>query len=152
MKWLNLVALTLQFVAFWFAAPELMGAATLKRVESRLHKFLTLLPMILLMTFIFLFAGGFSLFGILSGLKASEEGVSREQVILFYGVLAFAFSAYAVFLVFFKKIRSRLERSWSIPLTERLINNNQTRFLALQIGAVLFTLGYLMQVLVAVFQ
>ncbi len=61
-------------------------------------------------------------------------------------VLGIAFTVYTVFLIFFKHIRNFIATKISAPLVTRLIDRNETRQQALVIGAVLFTLGFLIQV------
>ena len=61
-------------------------------------------------------------------------------------VLGTAFTVYTVFLIFFKHIRNLIATKISAPLVTRLIDRNETRQQALVIGAVLFTLGFLIQV------
>ncbi len=44
MKWFAIAGLIMQFVAFWLAAPELLGVDALKRFENGLVKLLSRLP------------------------------------------------------------------------------------------------------------
>ncbi len=77
MKWLNLLGLSLQFFAFWFAAPELLGPQTLARFEKGLISILAKVPT-LLIALVATGAGfGMSLYGIRTGLNAAKGEASH---------------------------------------------------------------------------
>jgi len=150
MKWLNALGLLLQFLSFWFAAPELLGSATLERFENGLRKFISLLPMILLLLLIAGFALGMGLMGVVKGLKGASEGLEQGEFLNYLIVLGISGLVYVVFMIFFGKIKRWLDENLAKPLAEKLIHNNQVRTSALIIGAVLFSLGFACQFLVAI--
>jgi len=148
MKWINALGLLLQFVSFWFAAPELLGVNTLKRFENSLRKFVASLPLIILMGIILVYAVSLSALGIFKGIEANEKGIAKSDMIQVYLTMGVCFLFYLVFLFFFKRLKKWLDINLAQPLVYGLINNNKTRSSALMVGAVLFTLGFLLQMLV----
>ena len=44
MKWLNLLSVVLQFLAFWLVAPEFIGEEGLKKFEDLILKFVDQIP------------------------------------------------------------------------------------------------------------
>lgn len=148
MKWLNLISIVLQFVAFWFAAPELLGAATLKRFELGLRKAIALIPMLIMFIVALGYGITFSVLGLLKGIKGSKEGITIIEFYSFITVLTIATLAYFVLIAFRKKLMKWLDIKLAKPLTEKLISNNEARSTALVIGAILFTLGFLVQLVI----
>ena len=150
MKWINAFGLLLQFVSFWFAAPELLGVNTLKRFEAGLRKFVSSLPLILMMVVVLGFAISLSVMGILKGVEGGEGGLTKPEMIQFIIVLIVCMIFYAVFMFFFKRIKTWLDLHLAQPLITGLINNNKARSSALIVGAALFTLGFLLQLFVVI--
>lgn len=148
MKWINALGLLLQFISFWFAAPELLGVNTLKRFEISLRKFVAALPLIILLCVVLIYAISLSALGILKGIKASEEGIAKNEMTEVYLIMGGCFLVYFVFLIFFKRIKNWLDLHLAQPLVSGLINNNKARSSALIVGAVLFTIGFLLQMVV----
>lgn len=151
MKWLNLLGLCLQFISFWFAAPELLGETTLKRMEKQIRKLLSILPNIILMAGILVYAGSLSYMGFAKGIQGAEQGMTQEEFLRFIITLGICSIVYIVFLIFFKRIQNWLDKNLAQPLTQKLVENNEFRFVALKMGAVLFTLGFVFQLVVGVF-
>lgn len=147
MKWINAIGLTLQFLAFWLAAPELLGESTLLRFKNGLENFLAKLPMIVVMTIILIFALGMSGMGIIKGLKAAKEGISKTEISTFIISLSAVSVLYILFLVFFKRIKNYISEHYSTPLVKKLIQEEKMRKNSLVAGAVLFTLGFLIQII-----
>ena len=145
MKWVSALGLTLQFLAFWFAAPELLGQKTLKRLEDGILKLLSRLPVFLLMLVVLTYTLYFTMSGINKGIEASEHGISQQDMIRYYVVLGLAMAVYFVFILAYKRIFRYLEKKVARPLTRRIIHNKESRRSALAVGAVLFTLGFLLQ-------
>ena len=152
MKWVNALGLTFQFISFWFAAPELLGEQTLKRMEAGLKILITKIPVILVMLFCCGHGLTLGIMGIVKGLKASNKGIAESEYYSFLAVLAISFMAYLLFIIYYKRINRWLENSIAQPLTQRLIHNNETRQNALLIGAVLFSIGFLLQLAVLFWQ
>lgn len=75
-----------------------------------------------------------------------DRGLTPEEFMQFVMVLGIAFTVYTVFAIFFKHIRNLIATKISAPLVTRLIDRNEIRQQALVICAVLFTLGFLIQV------
>lgn len=151
MKWINALGLIIQFISFWLAAPELLGRQTLERFENGLRKFVAALPVVIIGVFAIGYGLTFGIMGMLKGLKASETGVTNTEMSNYYIVLGICSVIYLIFMLFYKRIRSWLEINFAGPLTNALIRNNESRKNALVAGAVLFTVGFLMQLAVILF-
>lgn len=145
MKWLNAFGLLLQFLSFWFAAPELLGDSFLKRMQGGLKAFVTKFSVVIFMIVILGYGLTFSVLGIVKGMKAAEEPISQNEMIRYYLVFGIATFAYLLFIFNFKKIKLWLDNKIAGPLVERLIQNPDLRKNALITGAILFTMGFLMQ-------
>lgn len=145
MKWLNALGLLLQFLSFWFAAPELLGTSALQRFEEALRKFLAIIPLLILMMVVFGYGIGFSIMGITKGLQAAETGMEPSEMYGYMAVLLFGTIVYFIFMYYYKAIKKWLDLNIAKPLSEKLVHNNETRSTALAIGAVLFTIGFLLQ-------
>jgi hypothetical protein len=145
MKWINAVGLILQFVSFWLAAPELLGQNTLRRFENGLKRFITLLPLALIWIIIIAYGFTFSILGILKGLEGGKTGNMDYS---FFIPLIICTCLYFIFMLFNKKIRIFLNSKVARPLAQKLINNNETRKNLLMVGAILFTMGFCMQLTV----
>ena len=145
MKWINATGLLLQFFAFWFAAPELLGVNTLKRLESGLKKFLSLLPGILFLTLAAVFGLGFSIIGLIKGLRASSEGIEKQEVVRYFIILGSSFLVYLVFVLRYSRIRAWIENHLSGPLIDRILHSQNLRQNALKLGALLFSIGFVLQ-------
>lgn len=148
MKWINALALILQFLSFWLAAPELLGETTLKRFESGLRKFIAALPVIIFSMIALGYGLFFGISGIITGIKASKEGVVDQDYFSFMITMAVATILYFILVFRYKKFINWIDLKYAKPITEALINNNQSRKNALIIGAIIFTLGFLMQLFV----
>ena len=150
MKWLAIIGLTLQFLAFWFAAPELLGEQTLQRFQNSLKKVLSVLPIIIILAIVFGYGLTFSIIGIMKGMRAAETGIEESEMYSYFIVMGICTLMYFVFLGFYKKIKYWLEQKLAIPLVNQLIQNSQARSSALVVGAVLFSLGFVIQIVVLV--
>ncbi len=148
MKWLSAFGLICQFVAFWFAAPELLGESTLTRMQHGIRKLVTWIPIII--TLLIILSYGVTFIGI-SGYNTYQMYKNGEPVIDMYRYFIYMgifTTLYMLFIFRYKKIRSYLENRVAIPLTDRLLNSNETRKNALIIGALLFTIGFVLQLVV----
>ena len=152
MKWINALGLLLQFIAFWFAAPELIGEANLKRLKTGLIRFTTFLPLLFFILLILGYGGYFAIGGAIKGWQASASGTTESEIYTFYVYLALATVIYLLVMFNFKKIKFWLNERLSKPLVARLIANDQFRSSLLLIGAILFTAGFLLQFGVLILQ
>jgi hypothetical protein len=148
MKWMNALGLILQFASFWLAAPELLGRQTLERVENGFRKFAAALPMILMMLFIMGYGLTFGIMGVVKGMRASESGISSSEMNEYYITIGVSSVAYMIFMIYYKRIQKWIELKFAAPLTNAIIRNNESRKNALITGSVLFTVGFLMQLIV----
>lgn len=150
MKWVNIAGLLLQFLAFWLAAPELLGEDTLKRFEKGLTKFIARMPVILFILVVTFYFSYFGIGGLLKGLKAADEGIEESEMVSFFISMGIGTLIYMIYIFSYKRINKWLELKVAEPLTDKLINNNQTRKNSLIAGAIFFTLGFLLQLTAAV--
>jgi hypothetical protein len=148
MKWINAIGLILQFFSFWLAAPELLGRQTLERFELQLRKLVASLPVIIIGMITVGYGLTFGIAGVMRGLEASEKGITEEEMNRFFIIMGVFTFLYFLFILFYKKIRAWMEVKFAAPLTEALIRNNESRKNALVAGAVLFTVGFLIQLVV----
>lgn len=96
MKWLTFFGLIFQFVAFWFAAPELLGGVTLKRFEKGLISFIRKLPTLLIVAIAVMLGLTIIIFGIQQGIKASEN-----HSIDFIYIMVFILVVSALLMIYF---------------------------------------------------
>jgi hypothetical protein len=150
MKWLNILGMVLQFLSFWCAAPELLGEATMRRLENGMTRFVARIPVILVFGAMMCYAVAAGLFGVYEGITASrgeQPVVDPRYYFLFIGVVMVV---YLIFMVFYKKVLAYLERTLAQPLVHRLVSSPDARRKALVLGAILLTTGFLMQLVVAI--
>ena len=150
MKWINLFGLILQFVSFWFAAPELLGQSTMQRFEKGLKKLVSAIPLIIILIFVLSYALATAGYGIYNGLKGAELGLEENELMNYFITMGVAFAFYFVFLIFAKRIRRFLEKRVANPLIDKLINQGEVRKQALIIGAILFSIGFLIQAIIII--
>ena len=150
MKALNIVGLICQFIAFWFAAPELLGENTLKRMQNGIQKLVTFIP--IAVTLVVVLGYGLTFIGI-SAFNAYKMAQTGEAVInptKYFVAMGIFTVLYMLFIIRYKKIKAYLETHVAIPLTYKLLHNSEVRKNALIIGAILFTVGFLAQLTAAI--
>lgn len=152
MKWLTILGLTFQFVAFWFAAPELLGEKALKRMQNGIQKLVTWIPIIF--TLLVVLGYGLTFIGIslYNAYSMAQDGEVVMDITKYFVSLIVFTIIYVVFIIYHKKISKWLENRVAIPLTHKILHSSTMRKNALVIGAVLFTLGFLLQIAVALLQ
>lgn len=150
MKWVNIIGLCFQFVAFWLAAPELLGESTLKRFEKGLERLVSAIPSIVLLVIMAVYGSYFFYNGI-TGVLAAQEGELEEGAIRNYFIILVVFSAlYMTYIFMYKRISAQIKLRISEPLIHKLINNNESRKNALIVGAIIFSLGFFLQLIAAI--
>jgi uncharacterized protein YacL len=148
MKWINIIGLCLQFLAFWFAAPELLGVDALKRFEKSLIKLISKMPSLILGIAGLVLGLSMGIYGINQGLSASD-GQESNMVATMLVIISISVIYMLYILFFYKKVQRWIEKSFAKPIITKLISNNESRKIALITGAFLFTLGFVFQILVA---
>lgn len=124
-----ILGLTLQFTAFWLAAPEILGVEWLKKAEKIIRKIISNIPNFLLM-----------ILGMFMGIFFSTTIKNFTLLGIAAAILM------ALTLLFSKKISRTLDVKISKPLLDRLIVSSNLRYALLKIAATLFTLGFLIQI------
>lgn len=150
MKWINALGMLLQFISFWMAAPELLGESNLKRFEKGLRNTLTLFPIVLLGLLIATYGILFLIRGIYLGIKGGFQGIESSEMHSFYWAIGISTFLYIMLILYFKRIRQFLERNISIPLTRKLLEDQQLRKSSLIMAAILLSIGFMMQFLVLI--
>lgn len=152
MKWINAIGLILQFIAFWCAAPELLGQATMLRMQKGLEKLLSRIPLIFFTIVILGYGIFFGVRGVLKGIEASQtHNVTAGEMWSFYISLGIATLLYGLLMFFYKPLRRYLNDKVAVPLVENMIHQTSMRRQALALGAILFTLGFMLQLLAILF-
>jgi Zn-dependent protease with chaperone function len=150
-KWINIIGLCLQFVAFWLAAPELLGESTLKRFEKGLEKLVSSIPLILLLLVMLVYGSYFFYNAIIGISEGQNTGLEEHEIISYFVQLVLFSIFYLVFVMLYKRISKWLMTHVSEPLIHKLINNNESRKNALIVGAIVFSLGFFLQLTAAIF-
>jgi hypothetical protein len=144
--WLNRVGLILGFLSFWFAAPEFIGVERLRKWEYVLAKVISKFPLkgvpifmasfyagILAIAFFFDFADRMSDF-------VYNFVGSRQVSLVFFFVLLLAIPVAVVIVL--RRLLNMLP-----TIVSKLANDANVRQTALFIGAVLFTVSFLLQLI-----
>ncbi|MCB0481424.1 MAG: hypothetical protein KDC83_08315 [Flavobacteriales bacterium] len=148
MKWINLIGLCLQFLSFWLAAPELLGELTLDRLKTGLIKFVSVFPIYL---FAFLGAGLGLVMGIMGTLKGINAKDGEPVDFIGYAItLGVVMLLYFVLLFFRIRIEKAIHKHFGAPFIESIIKNEAFRKKLLLAAAILFTLGFICQLIAAI--
>ena len=148
MKWINALGLLLQFISFWLAAPEIIGDNGLMRMQNLIKKLISNLSVIILSLFILSITLYFAITGIMKGITASTAGISAEELTRYYIILGFSMLLYVLFMFRFRYIRNAIDEKIAAPLLDKYIHNDRLRKNSLITGALLFTVGFLMQFII----
>ena len=139
MKWLNVIGLLFEFLAFWLAAPELLGEQSLRGIESGLRKFLSFLPRLTL----YLIVSAFLIYCFIQARHVTDYFYYSIQILVGSVI-------YTLIMLFIKKIQRFVDEKISKPLIEKIIHSRETRKKYLLAGAILFTMSFLLQLIYAV--
>ena len=126
-KLFTILGLVLQFLAFWLAAPEILGVDWLKKTEGFVRTSIKKIPQVIL-----------AIFGMALGMMfyySMESGI--------YFILSFI--VILLLLFYTKRLEDMLDAKISTPLMNKLIIENSFRFTLLKIAALFFTLGFIIQ-------
>lgn len=127
-KIFTLLGLILQFVAFWMAAPEILGVDWLSKTEEMIRKAINQLPQLIL------------------GALGMAMGVMFYHSMSSFFVFIVVIMIIILLLIFYKKVEKLLDEKNSKPLVNKLILNETFRFTLLKFAALFFTLGFLIQI------
>lgn len=131
-KTFTLLGLILQFLAFWMAAPEILGADCLSKTEEMIRKAINQLPQLIL------------------GALGMAMGVMFYHSMSSFFVFIVVIMIIILLLIFYKKVEKLLDEKISKPLVNKLILNETFRFTLLKFAALFFTLGFLIQIALVV--
>ena len=132
MKWINVLGMTLQFVSFWFAAPEILGKEKLKQYKDKIKHYISNIPSLLFGI------PGIILIGILIS-SDSDKGEIPAPVL--FVILA---------IVFRGRLKTRFEEKVIKPLMDRLIESEDERQDYLRLAAMFFTSGFLLSIIATI--
>jgi hypothetical protein len=134
--WVNRVGIVLEFLSFWFAAPEILGEERLRAVEQGVEKGIGLLPAVVGSRWT-VFALGM-VAGVLVSLRAVTEGLWEDLGLL--GITAAAVgTGMAVVTITLEKVVE--------PVLRVLADDQRIRQRSLAVGTVLFVVGFLLQLI-----
>ncbi|MBS7332491.1 MAG: hypothetical protein KIG88_02690 [Weeksellaceae bacterium] len=134
-KILTLTGLTLQFISFWLAAPEILGPDWIVKTEDFFRKLIRKIPTLVL-----------SFLGAIIGV-IFYQSIILDTIFILVMICILFISV----LVFHKRIEYFLDHKISNPLIQKLILNESFRFTLLKIAALLFSLGFVIQIFLALF-
>ncbi|MGV0755076.1 hypothetical protein ACTS95_06160 [Empedobacter brevis] len=132
-KVFTILGLVLQFLAFWMAAPEILGVDWLRKTEGLIRKMISQLPQLIL-----------AVFGMVLGVMFYH---SMRSIFAFVVVIIII----AILLLLYKKLGQVLDEKISKPLIKKLILNDTFRFTLLKFAALFFTLGFIIQIALVLF-
>ena len=138
MDWIkiaSIASISLQFISFWFAAPEVLGSEWLQKAEAIIRKGIKTIPTILMF-----------ILGAIIGVITPKTIDEFNLKILIPLVLILI-----LILIFSKKIQKILDEKISVPLLNKLIINQNFRFSLLKTAAILFTLGFILQIITIIY-
>ncbi|WP_312557350.1 hypothetical protein [Empedobacter brevis] len=127
------LGLVLQFLAFWMAAPEILGVNWLRKTEGLIRKMISQLPQLIL-----------AVLGVVLGVMFYH---SMRSIFAFVVVIIFI----GILLLLYKKLGQVLDERISKPLIKKLILNDTFRFTLLKFAALFFTLGFIIQITLVLF-
>ena len=136
--WVNRVGIVLEFLSFWFAAPEILGEERLRALERRVERGISLLAVAMAM--IAGLAGMMGLVGLTAVTIMGEEAMADWGWVA--GIALMAGIGMWLAIMYEQKALPRLLRV--------LADDTRIRRRSLAMGAVLFVVGFLLQ-LVATF-
>ncbi|WP_353166132.1 hypothetical protein [Empedobacter brevis] len=132
-KIFTILGLLLQFLAFWMAAPEILGVNWLRKTEGLIRKMISQLPQLIL-----------AVLGMVLGVMFYH---SMRSIFAFVVVIIFI----GILLLLYKKLGQVLDEKISKPLIKKLILNETFRFTLLKFAALFFTLGFIIQIALVLF-
>lgn len=132
-KIFTILGLLLQFLAFWMAAPEILGVNWLRKTEGLIRKMISQLPQLIL-----------AVLGMVLGVMFYH---SMRSIFAFVVVIIFI----GILLLLYKKLGQVLDERISRPLIKKLILNDTFRFTLLKFAALFFTLGFIIQIALVLF-
>ncbi|MGV0833631.1 hypothetical protein F0358_09105 [Empedobacter brevis] len=132
-KIFTILGLVLQFLAFWMAAPEILGVDWLRKTEGLIRKMISQLPQLIL-----------AVLGMVLGVMFYH---SMHSIFAFVVVIIII----AILLLLYKKLGQVLDEKISKPLIKKLILNDTFRFTLLKFAALFFTLGFIIQIALVLF-
>lgn len=138
MDWIkiaSIVSISLQFISFWFAAPEVLGSKWLQKAEAIIRKVIKTIPGFLML-----------ILGAIIGVLTPKALSGFNLKLLIPLILLFL-----VTIIFSKKLQKMLDEKISVPLLNRLIINQSFRFSLLKTAAILFTLGFIIQIITIIY-
>lgn len=139
MNWIkivSIVSISLQFISFWLAAPEILGSKWLQKAEVIIRKAIKTIPGLIM-----LILGAFIGFFTPKALSGFNLKILIPLILLFI-----------LTIIFSKKIQKLLDEKISVPLLNKLIINQDFRFSLLKTAALLFTTGFILQIITIIYQ
>ena len=131
MEWVNRVGIVLEFLSFWFAAPEILGEERLRKLERRVEKGVIVLPEVLFVV------GVAVMFLIIIPLTLNER-ISWSVATLMIVVVS---------VLVLLLLPLAMQGVVIPPLLRILADDERIRQRSLAVGAVLFVVGILLELI-----
>jgi hypothetical protein len=152
-KWLSITSLILQYASFWLAAPEILGEKRMHSLERGLAATIIGMP-----RFVIIFGGWvpafvgsalivkkvYDQFGLL---PLFRHGSNRSLWVDSFLGLLLGFAVYGSAWMAMK-IAGKVANWATAPLVRKLANDSPFRERCLIVGAIIFTIGFILQLLV----
>lgn len=136
-KVLNLLGIVLEFLSFWFAAPEILGEERLRAIERRVEQGIRASPVLL-------FAVAVMLYVVFVGWAMWAGMVGAVPLATFWAALGALVGAAVI--LFLQGVAEKI----APPLLRILADDTRRRQRSLAVGAVLFVFAFLCQCTAAV--
>jgi carbon starvation protein CstA len=141
LKVINILIDVLEFVSFWMVAPELLGEKRMKTIETAVRKTEPYMPGILV---------GAS--GTIIGLTFSFLGIymASTQYLMQWNIFLAVFMVIYILTIlkYSKRFSAFLSNDFFGPFFQKLSDSEVFRKNALKLGAVLFTLSFVLKMVV----
>lgn len=134
-KILSIISISFQFITFPLAAPEILGKEWLKKTEVLIRNSIKTIP------FIVLFVLGIGI-----GLGFSFGVIKQNKLITIILVIVII-----IMSLLRKKITLFLDSKIVLPILNKLIISDNLRFSLLKIAAFLFTIAFILQIIIIVY-
>ena len=149
-KELEILALVLQFISFWFAAPEIVGERILKKLEAWFVNGIKIIVNIII--------GSFFLFIVyrsyVSG-KVLGRWMGKQSPVFAVVICSVILATILIIIIFRKRLMAADKKFTNItyqrvvrPFFDMLIKKEDLRLRSLALGAILFTIGFALQIFV----
>lgn len=144
--WVNRVGILLEFLSFWLAAPEILGEERLRKLERRVEDMVRVLPVVVTGVFVTLW--------LLTAIWRVETDIELQMGWRVGGIrtgviytVSLILTLISIYFLTRYPTRRVLTENVVRPLLLQLANDQPIRQRSLVVGAVLFVVGFLLQLI-----